>query len=138
LASELSFVESAEHVTPEQLEGFFAGWPAAPTPDDHLSILRGSDHIVLARDGERVVGFATAISDGVLSAFIPLLEVLPAYQGRGIGTEPVQRLLVRLERLYMVDLCCDAALEPFYARLGLRVLDRAMGRRKPEVLPTPR
>jgi hypothetical protein len=27
----------------------------------------------------------------------------------------------------MVDLCCDAELEPFYRRLGLRVWDRGMG-----------
>ena len=30
----------------------------------------------------------------------------------------------------MVDLCCDAELEPFYARLGVRTLDRAMGLRR--------
>ena len=39
---------------------------------------------MLARDDAgRVVGFVTAISDGVLSAYIPLLEVLPEYQGAG-------------------------------------------------------
>ena len=53
--------------------------------------------------------------------------MLPNRQGQGIGTELMRRLLARLDRLYMVDLCCDAELEPFYARLGLRVLDRGMG-----------
>ena len=62
----------------------------------------------LALDGDAVVGFVTAASDGVLSAFIPLLEVLPAYRDRGIGAELVRRLLGQLDDLYMVDLCCDA------------------------------
>ena len=34
----------------------------------------GSAHIVLARDGRRVAGFVTALSDGVLSACDPELE----------------------------------------------------------------
>ena len=129
----------AEHpagVAPQQLAGFFVDWPTPPTTETHLAILRGSDHVVLARDGDRVVGFVSAISDGVLSAYIPLLEVLPDYQGRGIGSELVRRMLARLRGLYMVDLCCDAELEPFYSRLGLRTWDRGMGLRNREVLQT--
>jgi GNAT superfamily N-acetyltransferase len=80
--------------------------------------LRGSSHVVLARDGARVVGFVTAISDGVLSAYIPLLEVRPEYQRQGIGTELVRRLLDVLRGLYMVDLVCDEDVVPFYERLG--------------------
>ena len=68
----------------------------------------------------QVVGFINAISDGVLTAYIPLLEVLPAYQGQGIGATLVTRLLARLDHLYMVDLLCDADVQPFYARLGMR------------------
>lgn len=59
-----------------------------------------------------------AISDGVLSAYIPLLEVLPDYRGRGIGTRIVTMMLDSLD-LYMVDLVCDDDLVPFYERLGL-------------------
>jgi ribosomal protein S18 acetylase RimI-like enzyme len=76
-----------------------------------------------------VVGFVTAISDGVLSAYIPLLEVLPEYQGRGIGAELVRRLLDRLGGLYMVDLCCDEDVVGFYERLGLARWDAGMGLR---------
>jgi ribosomal protein S18 acetylase RimI-like enzyme len=92
--------------------------------------LRGSHALELALDGEAVVGFVTAISDGVMSAFIPLLEVLPEYQHQRIGSELVQRLLVQLEDLYMIDLCCDAELEPFYSSLGFQTLDRGMGIRR--------
>ena len=70
---------------------------------------------------------STAISDGVISAYIPLLEVLPDFQGRGIGKELTGRLLEELDGLYMVDLSCDEELVPFYEGLGLTRLDAALG-----------
>jgi GNAT superfamily N-acetyltransferase len=121
-------------LVPGQLQGFFVDWPSPPTAERHLEILHGSHAVELALEGERVVGFVTATSDGVLSAFIPLLEVLPDWQGHGIGTELMRRMLARLESFYMVDLCCDAPLEPFYVRLGMRVLDRGMGIRNLEAV----
>ena len=122
-------------LSPAELEGFFVDWPSAPSPERHLEILRGSDHVVLARDSEggRVVGFTTAISDGVLSAFIPLLEVLPERQGQGIGSELVRRMLSELEDFYMVDLVCDPELEPFYRRFEMRLLS-GMGVRRRHLL----
>ena len=66
-----------------------------------------------------MVGIVSAVGDGVLAAYIPMLEVLPDYQGRGIGSELVRRLLERLRDRYMVDLVCDEDLVPFYERLGL-------------------
>jgi ribosomal protein S18 acetylase RimI-like enzyme len=126
----ITYTDTAVAIRRDQLEGFFLGWPAKPTPEKHVKLLRESYAVELALDGDNVVGFATAISDGVLSAFIPLLEVLPEYQHQGIGTELVRRLLTRLDTLYMVDLCCDAGLEAFYTRFGFQVLDRGMGIRR--------
>lgn len=98
--------------------GFFVGWPDPPDADAHLRLLRGSYRAVLARDGDVVVGFVNAVSDGVCAAYVPLLEVLPAWQRRGIGAELVRRMVAELAHLYMVDLCCDPGLAPFYERLG--------------------
>ena len=64
------------------------------------------------------MGFVTATSDGVLTAFIPLLEVLPDHRGRGIGAELVRRMLGTLDGLYAVDVVCDEDVMPFYERLG--------------------
>ena len=116
----------------DDLGGFFVDWLSPPSPKRHLELLRGSDRVVLAREGRdgRVVGFVTAISDGVLSAFIPLLEVLPERQGQGIGSELVRRILAELEELYMVDLMCEPELEGFYRRFGMTLLS-GMGVRRP-------
>ncbi len=109
-------------ISAQHLHGFFVGWPSPPTPETHLRLLQGSQHIVLARDSatQQVVGFITALSDGVLSAYIPLLEVLPTYQGQGIGRTLVDQMLAQLKQLYMIDLVCDVDLQPFYARHGFQ------------------
>jgi ribosomal protein S18 acetylase RimI-like enzyme len=118
----ISYRYSAEGIKPQQLEGFFEGWPSPPAPETHLRVLRESDEVVLAWDDKacRVVGFITAITDHVLAAYIPFLEVLPAYRHQGIGRELVRRVLERLHRLYMVDLICDPELQPFYETLGMQ------------------
>jgi len=125
----IGYSDRLEGVEPRHLEGFFVGWPSPPSPERHLALLRGSAAVEVAHEREerRVVGFVSAVSDGVLSAYVPLLEVLPDYGGQGIGSELVRRLLAQLEGLYMIDLSCDAELEPFYRRLGFQTLDRGMG-----------
>ena len=120
----VEYTTSLVGVAPDHLRGFFEGWPSPPSPERHLEILRGSYRVALAREPGRpeVIGFANAISDGVLASFIPLLEVLPAHRGRGIGSELVRRLLAQLDDLYSIDLVCDPELRPFYERFGMQPL----------------
>jgi len=115
-------LDTPDKLSPDQLRGFFLGWPNPPSPEAHLRILRGRAAVEVAIDESSgaVVGFVTAISDGVSCAYIPHLEVLPEYQGRGIGRMLLERLLARLRHLYMIDLTCDPAVQPFYERLGMR------------------
>ena len=115
----MEYVTSLAGISPVHLEGFFVGWPTPPSPVQHWALLRGSTHIVLALDGDKVVGFINALSDGVLSAYIPLLEVRPEYQGTGVGSELVRRALDAIGDLYMIDLVCDENLMPFYERFGM-------------------
>jgi GNAT superfamily N-acetyltransferase len=124
------YVTTLDGITVEMLSGFFVGWPAPPSPETHLKVLRNSRFIVLAvdREAERVVGFINAISDGILSAYIPLLEVLPDFQGQGIGTELVTRMLEQCGDLYMVDTTCDPRLQRFYSRCGMQPSTGAMVR----------
>jgi ribosomal protein S18 acetylase RimI-like enzyme len=118
----IKYMDSIEGCRPENLRGFFVGWRSPPSPEKHLKLLASSDEIVLAVDEEtgKVVGFITAISDRVLSAYIPLIEVLPEYQKQGIGQELMRRMLKKLDRLYMVDLICDERVRSFYERFGMK------------------
>lgn len=123
----MKYVHTTDSILPEQLGpsphgDFFDGWPNPPSPENHLRLLQGSAHVVLAIDEEtnQVVGFINAISDGALCAYIPLLEVRIAYKGRGIGTELTRRMIDQLQHLYAIDLLCDEDVQPFYARLGMQ------------------
>lgn len=142
LESEFLFRNDLEGIEPVHLEGFFEGWPDPPSPERHLAILEGSSMVELAVDIRtgRVAGFANLISDGILSAFIPLLEVRRAHRGRGIGTGLVRRLLERTSDLYMLDVACDPEVTSFYGRLGFRegnaMLHRRYERQSAESPPT--
>src|SRR5450759_1565157 len=66
----ITYTHTLSDIRAASLQGFFVGWPNPPSPEAHLRILQSSDMIVLAQDEARVVGFITAISDGVLCAYI--------------------------------------------------------------------
>lgn len=131
----ICYTDDMAGIGEDMLDGFFVGWPRRPTAAQHLAVLRASYRSVVAVDDAAglVAGFVTMVSDGVLTAFIPWLEVLPGYQRQGIGTELMRRILAGTERFYSVDLVCDEALLPYYARFGMRGASSAVLRR-PAVL----
>jgi ribosomal protein S18 acetylase RimI-like enzyme len=100
------FSAGTEGLRSDDLAGFFVGWPHPPSVDVRLEILRSTDEV------------ATAITDHRFAAYIPLVEVLPGHQGRGIGSQMVTALLEHLRACYMIDLVCDDDVVPFYERLG--------------------
>lgn len=114
----IRYTDNLNGITEEDIEGFFEGWPNPPRPARHLEILQASFKVWLALDEEKCVGFINAISDGILHAYIPLLEVLPPYRGLGIGTELVRRMEASLARVYAIDLVCDEGAAGFYQQLG--------------------
>lgn len=120
----IRYIYSVNNIQPEQLEGFFTNWVDPLSPEIHLKLLQNSDEIVLAIDDEtnKVVGFVTAITDKVISAYLPLLEVLPDYRSKGIGSELVRLMFKRLQEFYMVDLLCDSKLQSFYVKLGMQAV----------------
>ncbi len=115
------YTSSLKGISSDMLNGFFADWPNPPSPETHLKLLQNSFKVVLAIDEktEQAAGFITAISDNVLSAYIPLLEVLPEYQNQRIGKELLNRMLKELDGLYMIDLLCDDSYAPFYEKAGM-------------------
>ena len=116
------YTTSTNGINANQLNGFFVNWPNPPSPEVHLKLLNNSSHIVLAieENSNQIVGYITAISDGVLSAYIPFLEVLPSHHGKGIGQQLVQRMFATLKDIYMIDLMCDLELQVYYEKFGMQ------------------
>jgi ribosomal protein S18 acetylase RimI-like enzyme len=117
----IRYMDDMSAISAAQLaDGFWEGWPERPSTQTHLAALRSSHFAVVAVDEQtnQVVGFISAIADDVMAAFIPTLEVLPAYRRQGIATELIRRVLDHYSDYHSVDLVCDADLVPFYERLG--------------------
>jgi ribosomal protein S18 acetylase RimI-like enzyme len=115
---EIRYRNSLEDLRPDSAGGFFVGWANPPNSTTLLDLLDASSHVWLALDDERLVGYIRAVSDGFFTAFVPELEVLPAYQGLGIGSKLVSNLLTDLAGFYSIDLACDDELVGFYRRFG--------------------
>ena len=117
----IKYTNSLKTITEDNIKGFFYGWPNPPTTQKHIKILENSSYFWLAIDGDtrNVVGFINAISDKTLCAYIPLLEVIPEFQGKGIGSELVTLMFNTLKDYYMIDLLCNDSLTDFYKRFNM-------------------
>ena len=125
----ITYTSDIAKITEENLQGFFVGWAKPLSPNQHFEHLAKCAYFVAALENEKVVGFVTALSDGVGCAFIPLIEVLPEYQKQGIGTTLMQKMLEFLKHINAIDLMCDEEVQGFYERFGMKKMN-GMGIRK--------
>lgn len=97
------------------------GWgPLERDAAFYADALRGSWACVAAYDGDQLVAFARAISDGRLHAFITEMIVAPAYQGRRIGEQLLAQLVARCHAAGVRDiqLFCAKGKSDFYLKCG--------------------
>ena len=82
--------------------------------------LRNAFHLCALADG-RLIGYAAVVSNGVTDAYIQDVMVHPDCQRQGVGTQLMERVLLRLkaEGVYMVSvLYGEAELQPVYEKFG--------------------
>jgi ribosomal protein S18 acetylase RimI-like enzyme len=77
-----------------------------------------AQHVAIGRDGDRVVGMARLLSDGVCNAYLLDVWTMTAYRRQGIGSAMVKRLMECVPGQH-VGLQTDDA-QAFYASLGFR------------------
>ena len=75
-----------------------------------------SQHVAIARDGDRVVGMARLLSDGVCNAYLLDVWTQSAYRRQGIASAMVRLLMSRVPGQH-IGLQTDDA-QDFYATLG--------------------
>jgi len=98
------------------------GWNSAYRADaaELYRALQHSYYLVAALDEETLVGVGRVVSDGVLYAMIYDMIVAPSYQGRGIGTEILDRLIgkCRSAGIREIQLFSARGKAPFYRKRG--------------------
>lgn len=75
-----------------------------------------SQHVAIARDGDRVVGMARLLSDGVCNAYLLDVWTQSAYRRQGIATRMVRHLMTKIPGQHIGLQTDDAA--DFYTSLG--------------------
>jgi predicted GNAT family acetyltransferase len=77
-----------------------------------------SQHVAIARDGDRVVGMARLLSDGVCNAYLLDVWTQSAYRRQGIATRMARLLMSRVPGQHIGLQTDDAG--AFYATLGFQ------------------
>ncbi|CBN57547.1 MULTISPECIES: GNAT family N-acetyltransferase [Kamptonema] len=120
----IQFCIGSEQVDLHQLKGLFKGaafWARERSLLDLETALRFSEPVVSVWDGDRMIGFARATSDGIYRATIWDVVINPDYQGGGLGRKLVQTVLshprmCRVERVYLMT----TYKQSFYERIGFQ------------------
>lgn len=97
---------------------------------DHLAseqkiVFENSYAVVFVYDGEKIVGVARALSDGLFQAAIYNVALDEEYQGHGIGREMINRLVAQLKGQNII-LYTHPKTVPMYEKFGFRRAKTAM------------
>lgn len=94
-------------------------------PDMHKRAFEASHTTVFVYHADQLIGFGRAISDGVYQAAIYDCAVLPAFQGKGIGTIIMHNILPRISHCNVI-LYASPGKEGFYQKHGFRKMKTGM------------
>lgn len=116
----------------------FAPWARGRSVEGIVSMLANTDHVFSAWDGDRLVGFARVLTDGIYRATVWDVIVDPDYQNRGVGEKLVQEMLSHPSLADVEKFWLNTRDKfSFYEKFGFIRSDQAMVRTRPKPVPKP-
>lgn len=93
-------------------------WSSAKQPELLFKAINNSHNFVTARHNNKLIGLGNSISDGYLVVYFPHLLIHPDFQGKGIGTIIMNKLLKQYTNFHMKILTADIDAVSFYKKIG--------------------
>jgi ribosomal protein S18 acetylase RimI-like enzyme len=119
---QIHFSDRSAEIDLYQLQGLFnlgAFWAKGRSIEDLGIAVANSEPVISIWNGEKLIGFARATSDGIYRATIWDVVIHPDYRGKGLGSKLVETVLshpkVRwVERVYLMT----THQQEFYEKIG--------------------
>ncbi|QIR37367.1 GNAT family N-acetyltransferase [Tolypothrix sp. PCC 7910] len=120
---QIQFSDRKSEIDLEQLQQLFnicAFWARERSIEDLSIAISNSEPVISVCDGNQLVGFARATSDGIYRATIWDVVIHPDYRGTGLGSKLVETVLshprMTVERVYLMT----THQQGFYEKIGFQ------------------
>jgi len=107
----------------EELKDLFlsVNWSSGNYPKKLIIAMRNSSSVFTAWDGDKLVGLINVLADGIMTAYVHYLLIMPEYQHIGIGEKLVKMVSENYKDYLRIVLIAYDKEIGFYKHCGFEV-----------------